>query len=235
VSLRRLRPAPFRFWLPRAGPLRKAASGLGSRAHSLSDPTRPPNAADSPPANHAASRPNCMRSAHPRTPMISPLIDSCGAASHNGIASVTGFGMINAAGLFARQLLSAENAVSKAAVLDRSETYGADSGADRMGVRFGGNSEVPCRRPGNGPFYEGQHNSSRLHGSLHRCCRDCFFGTSILVGLVTRLSAIPLLSDRASQLCKFSDLARFCCQPVWLPFLWAVSAPYRRYAPFRRV
>jgi len=176
VSLRRLRPAPFRFWLPRAGPLRKAASGLGSRAHSLSDPTRPPNAADSPPANHAASRPNCMRSAHPRTPMISPLIDSCGAASHNGIASVTGFGMINAAGLFARQLLSAENAVSKAAVLDRSETYGADSGADRMGVRFGGNSEVPCRRPGNGPFYEGQHNSSRLHGSLHRCCRDCFLG-----------------------------------------------------------
>src|SRR5437764_1976060 len=27
--------APFRFWLPRAGPPRKAASGLGSRAHSL--------------------------------------------------------------------------------------------------------------------------------------------------------------------------------------------------------
>jgi hypothetical protein len=29
-------PAPFRFWLPRPGPPRKAASGLGSRAHSLS-------------------------------------------------------------------------------------------------------------------------------------------------------------------------------------------------------
>ena len=28
--------APFRFWLPRSGPPRKAASGLGSRAHSLS-------------------------------------------------------------------------------------------------------------------------------------------------------------------------------------------------------
>src|ERR1043166_2913349 len=27
--------APFRFWLPRAGPPRKAASGVGSRAHSL--------------------------------------------------------------------------------------------------------------------------------------------------------------------------------------------------------
>lgn len=27
--------APFRFWLPPAGPPRKAASGLGSRAHSL--------------------------------------------------------------------------------------------------------------------------------------------------------------------------------------------------------
>src|SRR3954467_14991622 len=26
---------PVRFWLPRAGPPRKAASGLGSRAHSL--------------------------------------------------------------------------------------------------------------------------------------------------------------------------------------------------------
>src|SRR5262249_22752614 len=28
-------PVPFRFWFPRAGPPRKAASGLGSRAHSL--------------------------------------------------------------------------------------------------------------------------------------------------------------------------------------------------------
>src|SRR4051812_21129140 len=28
--------APFRFWLPRSGPPRKAASCLGSRAHSLS-------------------------------------------------------------------------------------------------------------------------------------------------------------------------------------------------------
>src|SRR3954463_142891 len=27
--------APFRFWFPRAGPPRKASSGLGSRAHSL--------------------------------------------------------------------------------------------------------------------------------------------------------------------------------------------------------